>query len=126
MTPNVEPLRPSKQAGSTRVYCGTCGHSQFVHEDDGDRRCLYSVCDCNRFVVGAEARDPSARSLPPGIRACSPEGWGTDTRSVPQPFGLRSWVPLRGSGVPSVRYVEDGDDPDERERLRSMLAAAWR
>jgi len=28
--------------------------------------------------------------------------------------------------VPSVRYVEDGDDPDERERLRSMLAAAWR
>jgi hypothetical protein len=85
MTPNVEPLRPSKQAGSTRVYCGTCGHSQFVHEDDGDRRCLYSVCDCNRFVVGAEARDPSARSLPPGIRACSPEGWGTDLVSVPNP-----------------------------------------
>ena len=76
MTPNVEPLRPSKQDGSTRVFCVTCGHSEFVHE--GNRGCLYSVCDCNRFLVGAEARlDPSARSVPlPGIRACSPKGWG--------------------------------------------------
>ena len=62
MTPNVEPLRPSRQDGSTRVFCAACGHSEFVHE--GNRECRYSVCDCNRFVVGAEARDPSARSLP--------------------------------------------------------------
>jgi hypothetical protein len=62
MTPNVEPLRPSQQDGSTRAFCAACGHSEFVHE--GDRACRYSVCDCNRFVVGAEARDPSARSLP--------------------------------------------------------------
>jgi hypothetical protein len=63
MTPNVEPLRPSQQDGSTRVFCATCGHSEFVH--DGNRGCRYSVCDCNRFVVGAEARlDPSARSRP--------------------------------------------------------------
>ena len=62
MTPNVEPLRPSQQDGSTRVFCAACGHSEFVHE--GNRACRYSVCDCNHFVVGAEARDPSARSLP--------------------------------------------------------------
>ena len=90
MRANVEPLRPSQQDGSTRVFCAACGHSEFVH--DGNRECRYSVCDCNRFVVGAEARDPSARSLPLGIRACSPMGWGTGTRSVPQPSGLRSWV----------------------------------
>jgi hypothetical protein len=66
------------------VFCETCGHSQFVHEDGGNRACLYSVCDCNRFVVGAEAWEPSA-GFPPSIRACSPKGWGTGTRSVPQP-----------------------------------------
>jgi hypothetical protein len=67
MTPNVEPLRPSKQAGgSTSVFCGTCGHSQFVHEDEGDRGCRYSVCDCNRFVVGA-GLDLSAQVLPPWL-----------------------------------------------------------
>lgn len=60
MTPNVEPLRPSKPDGSTRVFCATCGHSEFVHE--GNRGCRYSVCDCNRFVVGAEAE------LPEGFR----------------------------------------------------------
>ena len=74
MTPNVEPLRPSKQAGSTRVLCGTCGHSQFIHEDDGNRGCLYTVCDCNRFVMGAEARTPRPGSLPRRIRAPLPEG----------------------------------------------------
>ena len=37
---------------------------EFVHEDGGNRGCLYSVCDCNRFVVGAEARDPSAGFSP--------------------------------------------------------------
>jgi hypothetical protein len=66
MTPNVEPLRPSKQDGSTRVFCATCGHSEFVHE--GDRGCRYSVCDCNRFVVGAEARlDPLGKVRPPSL-----------------------------------------------------------
>jgi len=51
MTPNVEPIRPSKPDGSTRVFCATCGHSEFVHESN--RRCLYTVCDCNRFTAGA-------------------------------------------------------------------------
>ena len=74
MTPNVEPLRPSKQAGSTRVSCGTCRHSEFVHENDGIRRCLYTVCDCNRFVVGAEARTPRPGPSPRRIRAPSPKG----------------------------------------------------
>jgi len=63
-TPNVEPPRPSKQDGSTRVLCATCGHSEFVHADKGNRRCLYSVCDCNPFVVGAEL-DLSTQVLPP-------------------------------------------------------------
>jgi predicted nucleic-acid-binding Zn-ribbon protein len=52
-TANIDPLRPSKQDGSTRVLCATCGHSEFVHADNGDRRCRYSVCDCDRFVLDA-------------------------------------------------------------------------
>ena len=44
------------------------------HEDDGNRGCLYTVCDCNRFVVGAEARTPRPGSLPRRIRAPLPEG----------------------------------------------------
>ena len=47
-------------------------HSQFIHEDDGNRGCLYTVCDCNRFVVGAEARTPRPGSLPRRIRAPLP------------------------------------------------------
>jgi hypothetical protein len=88
------------------MFCATCEHPEIVHAEDGNRDCVYSVCDCNRFVVGARL-DPSARSPLPGIRARSPEGWGTDARSGPQPSGLRSWVVVRGSGLPSVGQVED-------------------
>ena len=54
MTANIDPLRPSKQDGSTRVFCATCGHSEYVHDDDvhGDDdggSCLYSVCQCSGF-----------------------------------------------------------------------------
>jgi hypothetical protein len=75
MTPSVGHLRPSKQDGSTRVFCATCGHSEFVHSEDGNRDCLYSVCDCNRFDVGARL-DPSARSPLPGIPRPLPGGLG--------------------------------------------------
>ena len=64
MTPNSEPFDVQSKDGSTRVFCATCGHSEFVHTDDGSRRCLYVVCDCNRFVVGA-GPDLSAQVLPP-------------------------------------------------------------
>ena len=44
---------PSEQAertGSTRVFCQICDHSEFVHVDDTDRRCLYSECTCSGFA----------------------------------------------------------------------------
>jgi hypothetical protein len=53
MRPRVEPLEPCRNEGSTRVYCATCGHSEYVHADNSNRRCLYTVCDCNRSIVGA-------------------------------------------------------------------------
>ena len=53
MTRRVEPLEPSPNDGSTRVYCATCGHSEYVHVDNGNQRCLYTVCDCNHFIAGA-------------------------------------------------------------------------
>jgi hypothetical protein len=39
---------------STRVFCGACEHSEFVHGDAQPRRCLYSECDCGGFNVGAD------------------------------------------------------------------------
>ena len=27
-----------------RVFCAGCEHSEFIHSDDGSRRCLYSEC----------------------------------------------------------------------------------
>jgi hypothetical protein len=66
MSANIDPLRPSKQDGSTRVLCATCGHSEFVHADDGDQRCRYSVCNCDRFVVDAEL-DSRHRSFLPWL-----------------------------------------------------------
>ena len=53
MTRRVEPLEPSPNEGSTRVYCATCGHSEYVHADNGNQRCLYTVCDCHRYIAGA-------------------------------------------------------------------------
>ena len=53
MRPRVDPLEPSRNEGSTRIYCATCGHSEYVHADNNNRRCLYTVCDCNRFIAGA-------------------------------------------------------------------------
>ena len=45
------------------VFCATCGHSEFVHADSGNERCLFSVCDCNGFVAGATP-DSSAQDFP--------------------------------------------------------------
>jgi hypothetical protein len=53
MRQRIEPLELSRNEGSTRIYCATCGHSEYVHADNNDRRCLYTVCDCNRFIAGA-------------------------------------------------------------------------
>ena len=38
---------------STGVFCATCGHSEFVHSDHGNRRCVSAACDCNGLVAGA-------------------------------------------------------------------------
>lgn len=38
------------------------------------------------FRRGRGSTGPLGQVPPPGIRACSPKGWGTGTRSVPQPF----------------------------------------
>ena len=53
MRQRIEPFEPSRNEGSTRIYCATCGHSEYVHADNNNRRCLYTVCDCNRFIAGA-------------------------------------------------------------------------
>jgi hypothetical protein len=47
----VDPLRSSRN-DSTQLFCATCGHSEAVHSNSGDRRCLRSVCSCHRFIVG--------------------------------------------------------------------------
>ena len=53
----------TRREDATRVYCAICGHTEFVHADNGNRRCLYSVCDCNRFIVD-EMPEGSAQVLP--------------------------------------------------------------
>jgi hypothetical protein len=63
MTPYVLPLASSVDAGPTRIFCAACGHSQLVHTDRGERRCLHTVCACSGFVVGA-APDISAQVFP--------------------------------------------------------------
>jgi hypothetical protein len=63
MTSNDELIRSSDQEDATAAFCATCGHSEFVHADNGNRPCVFSVCDCNRFIVGATL-DLSAQVLP--------------------------------------------------------------
>ena len=41
----------AERYGSTRVFCQICEHSEFVHVDDSDRRCLYSECTCSGFAA---------------------------------------------------------------------------
>jgi hypothetical protein len=35
------------------MFCANCGHSELIHSDDDNRRCLHAECDCNAFIVGA-------------------------------------------------------------------------
>jgi len=44
--------RPYPNDGSIRVSCVTCGHAEPIHSDYGNRRCVYTGCDCNSFVAG--------------------------------------------------------------------------
>ena len=46
------------------------------------------------FRRGRGSTGPLGQVPPPGIRACSPKGWGTGTRSVPQPFVLGPSTPV--------------------------------
>ena len=59
----VDPLAPSRSS-STRAFCASCGHSEAVHSNRGNLRCLRSECDCNGLIVGARP-DLSAQVLPP-------------------------------------------------------------
>ena len=44
----------------TRVtFCATCGHSEFVHSNNGAERCLLSECLCNAFIAGATPETPA-------------------------------------------------------------------
>ena len=45
------PSEDAVRTGSTRIYCRTCDHSEFVHGDRNDRTCLYSECGCSGFVA---------------------------------------------------------------------------
>jgi hypothetical protein len=54
---------PVKAPSTPSAYCATCGHSEYVHSNGGNQRCLLSGCDCNAFIVGA-APDLSAQVFP--------------------------------------------------------------
>jgi hypothetical protein len=64
MASSPAPHRLFDSEDAPRVFCATCGHWEFIHADNGSNRCLYSECECNRFVVGA-VLETSARVLPP-------------------------------------------------------------
>jgi hypothetical protein len=41
-----------------RVFCAGCAHSEFIHSDDGSRRCLYSECKCSSMERTGRTRRP--------------------------------------------------------------------
>ena len=92
MTPNVEPLRPSQQDGSTRVFRGVWTLGVRPRGRSGVPLLRMRL---QPFRRGRGSTGPLGQVPPPGIRACSPKGWGTGTRSVPQPF-----VFVLGSSTP--------------------------
>jgi hypothetical protein len=47
-----------------RVFCAGCAHSEFIHSDDGSRRCLYSECKCSAWRGPGERDDPITTILP--------------------------------------------------------------
>ena len=44
-----------RPADPRRVLCTLCEHTEFVHGDHDDRRCLYSECGCTGFMLSAVA-----------------------------------------------------------------------
>lgn len=46
-TAGAEPARRNP----LRVFCQVCRHTEFVHCDSEDRRCLYSECECGDFTL---------------------------------------------------------------------------
>jgi hypothetical protein len=38
-----------------RVFCAACRHTEFVHCDVSERRCLYSECECGEFTLQTAA-----------------------------------------------------------------------
>jgi hypothetical protein len=45
-------LDGSRSDDNSVTFCATCGHSEFVHSNNGIERCLLSACDCSAFVPG--------------------------------------------------------------------------
>ncbi len=89
-----------------RVFCAGCAHSEFIHSDDGSRRCLYSECKCSAWRGPGERDDPITTIAPRCDSDRSPFGANRspDTRSeasilrhqlaaglieVPRPTGRR-------------------------------------
>jgi hypothetical protein len=61
------------------VFGATCGHSDFIHSDIGDRRYLYAECARNVFIVGA-TQGLQHRSYS-GSAAPWPEGSGAESKA---------------------------------------------
>jgi hypothetical protein len=52
MNAPIEAMARTRNPDSIRTFCDACEHSEFVHRDDGERACLYSVCTCEGFRKG--------------------------------------------------------------------------
>jgi hypothetical protein len=64
MSAHMEPRDPADDNDTRVIFCAICGHSELVHSNAGTRKCLLTVCDCDRFVVGATPEIP-AQVYPP-------------------------------------------------------------
>jgi hypothetical protein len=73
-----------------RVFCAGCAHSEFIHSDDGSRRCLYSECKCSAWRgrrANATTRSrPSCRPrsmIDGGVDIAESDGDGSSVRADP-------------------------------------------
>jgi hypothetical protein len=55
MQDTTSPEQVVSRRAASRVYCTMCEHSEFVHGDYEERRCLYSECTCSGFRMSAGA-----------------------------------------------------------------------
>lgn len=51
---------PRSAVDPRTVFCARCTHSDFVHSDAAERRCLFSECACDGWFGPEEPRDTPA------------------------------------------------------------------